>query len=62
MAKVSGSCQKVSGSWRRLARRYGPRLASLECISGPGCRSNVLQRLTSTVTSVHMVIAELTYE
>ena len=30
---------KVSGSWRRLARRYGPRLARLECISGPGCRS-----------------------
>ena len=30
---------KVSGSQRRLARRYGPRLASLECISGPGCRS-----------------------
>ena len=23
----------VSGSWRRLTRRYGPRLASLECIS-----------------------------
>ena len=30
---------KVSGSRRRLARRYGPRLASLECISGSGCRS-----------------------
>ena len=38
-SKVSGSCQKVSGSWRRLARHYGPRLASLECIPGPGCRS-----------------------
>ena len=38
MSKVSGSCQKVSGSWRRLARRYGPPLASLEYISGPGCR------------------------
>ena len=25
-SKVSGSCQKVSGSWRRFARRYGPRL------------------------------------
>ena len=72
-SKVSGSCQKVSGSWRRLARRYGPRLASLECISGPGCRStsfwvlfvdflHAWQRLTSTVTSVNMVIAELTYE
>ena len=24
---------KVSGSWQRLARRYGPQLASLECIS-----------------------------
>ena len=35
----NGSCQKVGGSWQRLARRYGPRLASLECISGPGCRS-----------------------
>ena len=38
-SKVSGSCQKISGSWRMLARRYGPRLASLECISGPGWRS-----------------------
>ena len=24
---------KVSGSWQRVARRYGPQLASLECIS-----------------------------
>ena len=24
---------KVSDSWQRLARRYGPQLASLECIS-----------------------------
>ena len=24
---------KVSASWQRLARRYGPQLASLECIS-----------------------------
>ena len=24
---------KVSDSWQRLAQRYGPQLASLECIS-----------------------------
>jgi len=72
-SKVSSSCPKVSGSWRRLARRYGLQLASLVCLSNPGCRSTSFwvlfndflrawHRLTSTVTSVDMVTAELTYE